>query len=146
MNRHEFKRTLDKVLKHYSIAPNEYIISSGGALLMYGLREASRDIDISVCKRVWDILKKKFTVTSYGDEHPLVIHSFFQGIEVEFYADFKKVVMESETIDGVRVLDLAGVLFEKEHRVPQTERDLHDIKAIKELMARRAKAPASFHW
>lgn len=146
MNRHEFKRTLDKVLKHYSIAQDEYMISSGGALLMYGLRDSSRDIDISVCQRVWEILKKKFPVTSYGDEHPLVIHSFFQGVEVEFYADFAKVEMESEIIDGVRVLHLAGVLFEKEHRVPQTERDRRDIQAIKDLMARRAKAPASAHW
>ena len=56
MNRKE----IIKELKKYNLDPKKYIVISGAAMVLYGFKDETPDIDISVTKEYKKELLKKF--------------------------------------------------------------------------------------
>ena len=58
MNRKE----LLELAKTLNLPKEEYCIISGGALLVYGLRKATKDLDIDITQKGFEILKENFSL------------------------------------------------------------------------------------
>lgn len=55
MNKEEFLKRLDEL----NLDKNRYCIISGGAMLLYGLKETTNDLDIQVSKDYFDELNER---------------------------------------------------------------------------------------
>ena len=51
------------ILRQYAFDPNEYLVISGAALVLLGVKETTRDIDISVTKSYFRYLLTHYSCT-----------------------------------------------------------------------------------
>lgn len=117
-----------EALKEINLPKEEYYILSGGCLVLYGLKEATNDLDLCVSKKGFEILKSKF----YFGEDNKSEHDFYQindycEVIVKDKADWKY-----SKIDGYQVEDLETLLSFKERR--NMEKDKQDIINIKKYL------------
>ena len=57
------KEQIIKILKKYKLNNKEYIVISGAAMVILGIKEKTNDIDISVTKEYYEYLKNNYNVT-----------------------------------------------------------------------------------
>lgn len=50
------KEKIIKILKEYNFDKNEYIVISGGSMVLYGIKPTTHDIDISVSNKLYNYL------------------------------------------------------------------------------------------
>ena len=119
VNKKEFIEGLEKL----GLDKAEYIILSGGSLLMRGLREKTSDYDLSPSKKLAEELDLKNCKTDAGG----------------FYVPFENVQMKYDDenipfdiVDGYKCESLESVLEFK--RKKRREKDLKDIKVIEEYL------------
>lgn len=120
MNKQEYI----KALATLNLPKSEYIILSGGSLLMRGLRAASSDLDLCVSKRLaQQINLHQAPKDRYGYFRPFPNCQVIEGFE-HFGFDI---------IDGYQCETLPDVLaFKKSLRRPK---DLQDIKLIEQHLS-----------
>lgn len=122
MNKAEFVAVLDEL----NLPKDEYVILSGGSLLLRGLRETTADVDIRMTKRL------AHKIDLYG--FPQDEGGYYQPREnVQATDDFGE--MEYDVIDGYQCETLESILaFKKRMMRPK---DLKDIKTIEEVLKRK---------
>ena len=110
-------------LKHLNLPKTDFIILSGGSLLLRGLREASADLDLCVSKK----LAKQINLY----DAPKDEKGFFVPFEnCQMMDDFDK--FEFNIVEGYQCETLESILaFKKRVNRPK---DLKDIKAIERYL------------
>ena len=119
MNRAEL---LERV-KALPFPKEDYWVITGGAMVLYGLREKTHDIDLGCTSRLADALEKQGAQVSIrGDgTRKLVLEGDVEIMENWLYD-------RVEEIDGVPVISLAGL---REMKLALgREKDLRDVALI----------------
>ena len=120
MNKQEYIESLEKL----NLPKSEYIILSGGSLLLRGLREKSADLDLCVSKKLAEQIDLYHA--------PKDDKGFFTPYEnCQMMDDFDRI--EFDIVDGYQCESLKSILdFKKRvHR----EKDLKDIENIEAYLA-----------
>ncbi len=122
------KAELIRILRALPYDPAEYWLVAGGAMVLYGLREETADVDLGCSAALADRLAAEghpFRLTSDGRR------TFHIGGELEvfegWYAD------RITSFEGVPVVSLRGLLEMK--RALGREKDLRDVKRIEAFLA-----------
>lgn len=114
------------VLEEMGLPKDEYVILSGGSLLMRGLRETTADVDIKMTKR----LAREINLYDCPQDEG----GYYQPFEnVQATDDFGEI--EFDIVDGYQCEILESILaFKKEKMRPK---DLKDIEKIEEALKRK---------
>ena len=122
MNRQEF---IDR-LESFGLPKSEYMILSGGSLLLRGLREETQDFDLCVTKELAERLGlANCPVNEKG--------SFVPFEDVEMTANFGS--RPFETVDGFQCETLESVL-ELKRRLMRSK-DVRDIEVIEAYLKKK---------
>ena len=119
MNKEEYI----KVLEELNLPKSEFIILSGGSLVMHGLREKTADLDLCFSKKLAEEIDLySASVDEKGFYNPFENCQAMDGFEkVEF-----------DLVDGYQCESLKSVLAFKERM--RRPKDLKDIERIKEFL------------
>lgn len=103
------KEKIIKILKEYKLDTNKYIVVTGSAMVLLGLKETTNDIDISVTEEYYDYLLTKYNCTferiseynnkvyfidkiiNFGKDYYSNDNLRIEGIPVQKIDDIKKV-------------------------------------------------------
>lgn len=122
MNKQEFITKLEKI----NWPKEEFIVLSGGSLLLRGLREKTADLDLTVTKR----LAKEINLYDLPQDKE---GCYLSHGNVQSKDDFDK--FEFDVVDGYQCESLESILaFKKRMMRPK---DLKDIEKIEEALKRK---------
>ena len=111
----------------FPYAPENYWIITGGAMVLYGIREETRDIDLGCTAKLADQLEKDgylYRVTPDGNR------CFRIGEDIEVFENWLCGTVEQ--VDGSPVVSLQG-LIEMKQQIGR-EKDLNDIRLIHKFL------------
>lgn len=119
-------------LAELALDTNEYRINAGGAMVLHGLREETRDLDIWCTKKLGDALAQRCDVQVLPDG----TRRFVPAPDVEIYEN----MLPGETVflNGIPVAPLEDVLALK--RQLNREKDRRDIAVLEAAIAARRAA------
>ena len=126
MDRHE-------ILNRLSAFPydrGEYWVVTGGAMVLYGIREQAADIDLGCTREMADRLEKDGFLTGRTKDGK---RRFTVGGSIEVFEEWLE--DSPVTLDGFRVMSISGLI-----RMKQTigrEKDLKDIEMINAFLRSR---------
>ena len=116
-------------LSEFPYDRNEYWVITGGAMVLYGIREQTSDIDLGCSKRLADRLEADgylFQRTDNGNRW----FKYGENIEV-----FEEWIMDSiETVYGFNVVSIKGLIEMKQDL--GRDKDKKDIELIKAFLKR----------
>ena len=127
-------------LAELNLDTNEYRINAGGAMVLYGLREETHDLDIWCTKKLGDALAQRCDVQVLPDGTrrfvPAPDVEIFEKPDVESYEN----MLPGETVffNGIPVAPLEDVLALK--RRLNREKDQRDIAVLEAAIAARRAA------
>ena len=102
----------------------EYWVITGGAMVLYGIREQAKDIDLGCSKRLADELESYGYLFRYTESGK---RRFKYGDNTEIFEDW---LCDSViTIDGFQVISLKGLVEMKQEL--GREKDQKDIELIR---------------
>lgn len=116
MNKEEYIAALEKL----NLPKSEFIILSGGSLLMRGLRETTADLDLCASKKLAE------QIDLYNS--PKDDKGFFAPFEnCQMIDDFDS--FEFDVIDGYQCESLEGILaFKRKANRPKDQKDIENIE------------------
>ena len=118
-------------LREFPYPREDYWISTGGAMVLYGIREETHDIDMGCTSALADRLEADgYPPKRLSDGS----RSFHIGADIEVFENWLD--GEVEQLDGVPVVSVDGLIAMK--RRLGREKDLRDIRLIEEWRQRRA--------
>lgn len=120
------KQDIINRLKEFPYSKDEYWVITGSAMVLYGIRELTHDIDMGCSSKMADQLEKDGyipTITESGNR------KFVVGDDIEIFENWK--YGSVERIDGVPVLSLDGLIEMKKSL--GREKDYRDIALIEEF-------------
>lgn len=107
---------------------NEYWVITGGAMVLYGLREETHDIDLGCTKKMADELARRGFPVSLLDDGTRKICC---GADVEIFENW--LYDKIQWLDGIPVISLEGLAEMKRHI--GREKDYRDIALIEHFLA-----------
>ena len=119
MNKQEFMARLEEL----DLPVTEFVILSGGSMLMRGLREQTNDLDLSASKKLAEILH---LYDCPRDHHGLYIP--FENVQMD--DDMER--FHFDVIDGYQCESLEDVIEQK--RKWNRDKDHRDIEVIEEYL------------
>lgn len=119
-------RDIRQTLAELALDTNEYRINAGGAMVLYGLREETHDLDIWCTKKLGDVLAQRCAFETM----PGGTRRFAPAPDVEIYENLQP--GETVLLDGIPVASLREVLAFK--RSLNREKDQKDI-AVQDAMS-----------
>lgn len=122
MNRKE----IIKELKNYNLDPKKYVVISGAAMVLYGFKDETPDIDIGVTKEYKKELLKKYDCVLENPETDAYIIDDVLNFGSYFYK------RRREYIEGFPVM-LVEDIIELKRKLNRTK-DKKDLKLIFEHM------------
>ena len=126
MNRQE----LIERLRALPFPPEDYWVVAGGAMVLYGLREATRDIDLGCSRALADRLESEgFPMRRTEDEK----RKFALGGDIEIFEEW--LYDRVTVLDGIPVISLRGLLLMKE--ALGRDKDLADLALIRARLENR---------
>ncbi|MBR2600407.1 MAG: hypothetical protein IKD84_05830 [Erysipelotrichaceae bacterium] len=123
MNRNE----IFEQLRQFPYDPAQYWIITGAAMVIYGLREQTHDIDMGCSKEMADLLERDGHLHKISPDGR---RSFRIGELIEVFEGW--ICDKTVEIEGFQVISLKGLLEMK--RGLGREKDLRDIRLIEEYM------------
>ena len=123
MNKYEITQKLQML----GLPKEEYWLVTGSALVFYGVKKETRDIDLGCTKKLADRLEAEGYLTERlaDGSRKIVIDD-----DVEIFEEW--VYDRVENIDGFPVISLKGLIMMKQSL--GREKDLADLAAIKEFL------------
>lgn len=118
------KQSLIRRIKELSFPDGEYWVVAGGAMVMYGFRPQTHDIDLGCSSLLADSLERQGYPASFCDDGSRKIR---YSDDVEIFENWLE--GEVETVDGVPVVSVDGLVRMK-MRLGR-EKDLADIELIR---------------
>ena len=124
------KREIMQRLRNLGLPKTEYWLVAGGAMVLYGIKPETRDIDLGCTEKLADRLEEEGYPTERTADGS---RRFAIGSEVEIFEEwlFDRV----EHVDGFPVISLAGLLMMKQSLGREKDRD--DIASIKRFLKNR---------
>ena len=117
------KEDIIKRLMDLNFPITDYWLITGGAMVLYGLRDATNDIDLGCSKSLADMLEKNgFTTTRLSDG----TRKITIADDIEIFEDW--IFDKAEIREGISVISLKGLLEMKKSL--GREKDLKDIELI----------------
>ncbi len=123
------KQGILKCLSEFPYDRNEYWVITGGAMVMYGIREETADIDLGCSRRLADRLEADGCLFRRTDDGKRWF-KYAENIEIfeEWLSD------STETVCGINVVSIKG-LIEMKQRLGR-DKDKRDIELIKAFLYR----------
>lgn len=120
------------LLKDAAFDINEYWVTSGAAMVLYGIKDMTRDIDLGCTSQMADKLENKgYYVEVLGDGSRRII--FSKTIEIfENWVEDKVILFH-----GLPIVSIDGMIIMKEKL--GREKDLEDILLINEFKNSKKK-------
>lgn len=126
------KAEMIEKLKAFPYDPAEYWVITGGAMVLYGIREESSDIDLGCTAGLANQLEQEgylYKVTDDGNRW------FKLGEDIEVFENWLFDTVDH--VDGIPVISVQGLIEMKKDL--GREKDLRDIALINDFLARSAK-------
>lgn len=124
------RQDIIKRLNSFPYSKDEYWVITGSAMVLYGIREITHDIDMGCTSMMADQLEKdgySYTLTESGNR------KFVIGEDIEIFENWK--YGSIERIEEIPVLSLEGLIEMKQSL--GREKDIKDITLIKEFRQKR---------
>ena len=126
MNRVE----LLKVLESLNLDSKEYWLITGGAMVFYGFRKETGDLDLGCTSKLADELEAK--------GHPVEImpdgtRKICPALDVEIFENW--IYDQVEIVDGIPVISVSGLITMK--KIIGREKDIKDIQLIESRLDNR---------
>ena len=116
-------------LSEFPYDRNEYWVITGGAMVLYGMREQTTDIDLGCSKRLADQLEADGCMLRRTDDGK---RWFKYGENIEIFEEW---LMDSiETVCGFNVVSIKGLIKMKQEL--GRDKDKKDIELIKAFLKR----------
>lgn len=123
------RQEIVEMCKHLDFPPQEYCLGYGGALVLYGIKESTPDIDLVVSSSLFDQLAKDHAVQVANLGEPYI--RFNEEIEI-----FKNSELDPRVyIEDIPVASLPKIIQEKMKL--GRSKDIEDIKRIKRFIESR---------
>ena len=126
------KAEMIEKLKAFPYDPAEYWVITGGAMVLYGIREESSDIDLGCTAGLANRLEQEgylYKVTDDGNRW------FKLGNDIEVFENWLFDTVDH--VDGIPVISVQGLIEMKKDL--GREKDLRDIALINDFLALSAK-------
>ncbi|MTI47882.1 MAG: hypothetical protein FH761_08580 [Firmicutes bacterium] len=124
------KGNIVEKLKELNLPINEYWVLAGAALVLHGVKEETRDIDLGCTSNIIEKLASRGYKVKFEDDNS---RSLQVGDEFEFFENWD--VEEIEMIEGLPVGSLESI---KKHKVDLgREKDLKDIELINQFIDKK---------
>lgn len=120
------RKDIIQICNSLNFSPDEYCLGFGGALVLYGIKDSTRDIDINVTDALFSRLSQKYKVdhASFGEPYiniDGIVDVFIGGkMDIKIY------------IEGIPVSALKEII-ESKKRLGRPK-DIEDIRRIEEFM------------
>lgn len=116
-------------LSEFPYDRNEYWVITGGAMVLYGMREQTADIDLGCSKRLADQLEADGCMLRRTDDGK---RWFKYGENIEIFEEW---LMDSiETVCGFNVVSIKGLIKMKQEL--GRDKDKKDIELLKAFLKR----------
>ena len=121
------KNSIIKMLNDLNLPPSEYWITSGSALVMHGVKQYTKDIDLGCTNSLWDFFLQNGHMFRVGKDNSKImqINEYVEVIK-EYYVE------EIEFVEGLPTGSLKSIKKQKESL--GREKDIIDIKLIDEYI------------
>ena len=130
------KEKLIARLKELPLDDAQYWLITGGAMVLYGLREQTSDIDLGCTSELADFLQEKgFPVEQLADGTRKIV----VAEDVEIFENWLE--DRVERFEGVPVISIQGLIWMK--RALGREKDFRDIQLILEKYPEYEKCEAN---
>lgn len=128
------KEEIIKILNKYNFDCDKYMIISSAALVLYGIKEKTKDIDIAVTKEYCDYLLKNFDCIfeRVNEGNNVYYIDNIINFAINYYNKEESIIFENLPIQKI---DSIKKLKEKLHR----EKDIKDIKLIEKYLKSNVK-------
>ena len=124
------KNDILEKLRAFPLDPDGYWVVAGAAMVLYGIREETHDIDLGCTAELADILEKDgylYRVTPDGNRW------FKIGKDIEVFENWLCGTVEQA--DGIPAVSLQG-LIEMKQQIGR-EKDLNDIRLIHKFLEKQ---------
>ncbi len=118
------KNAILKKLKEFNLDKSKYLVISGGAMVLLGIKDTTKDIDIAVSKDYCEYLLNNYScefdrVNEFNHKcYNLDVFNF----GIDYYSD------DYEEVEGIRVQTVEDII--KLKRFLNREKDKEDIKKL----------------
>lgn len=119
------RREIIELLKSYKFDINEYIVLSGAAMVIHGLKDETNDIDISVTPEYYDYL-----LSHYDCEFEKINEFNHAVYYIDNVINFGRDYYDNERtiIDGISVQTIENIIRLKQYL--NREKDKHDLNLL----------------
>ena len=121
------KQEIVQKLQMLGFPKEEYWVVTGSAMVLYGIKKETRDIDLGCSSRLADRLEASGNLSGRMADGS---RKFVIGDKIEIFEEW--LFDRIEYVDGLPIISLKGLVMMKESL--GREKDFADIKAIKEFM------------
>ncbi len=122
------KQEIISILEDFPYSRDEYWIITGSAMVLYGIREQTHDIDMGCTSKMADQLEAdgySFSLTESGNR------KFKIGDNIEVFENWIKGTIDA--VDNVPVISIQGLIMMKQEL--GRDKDKKDIALIKEYLS-----------
>lgn len=124
------RREILEKLREFPYGRGEYWVITGGAMVLYGIREQTHDVDLGCTRAMADHLEADGFVPSRTADGK---RKFRYGDDVEIFEDWLRGTVE--TVEGFPVISIGGLIQMKEEL--GREKDRRDLALIREYLEKR---------
>lgn len=122
-----YKADIVKILKEMNLPLSEYWITSGAGLVMHGVKETTRDIDLGCTTNLVEQYLRKGCRCQVADDNSRIVEV---NDKIEILENW--LVDKIDFIDGLPVGSLESI--KKQKAELGREKDINDIKLIDEYI------------
>ena len=124
------KEQIEALLNRYLLNKNEFIVLSGSALVLYGIKDETHDIDVAVSKEYFEFLLEtyKCEIEKYDIKNNVYVY-YIDNI-INFSTNYYDV--DYNVINGFKIQTIESILELKESL--NREKDKKDIVKIKRYL------------
>lgn len=126
MNRFELLNLLESL----KLDPNEYWLIAGAAMVFYGFRKETRDLDLGCTSKLANDLEAKGYPTEIM---PDGTRKVCPAPDIEIFENW--IYDQVEIIDGIPVISVSGLITMK--KIIGREKDIKDIQLIESCLDNR---------
>lgn len=125
-----YKEDIIKILKEMNLTLNQYWITSGAALVIHGVKDTTRDIDLGCTTELVEAFLKKGCKCKVVEDNSRIVEV---NDNIEILENW--FVEKIEFIEGLPVGTLESI--KKQKAELGREKDMKDIKLIDEFIKRK---------
>ncbi|WP_017415305.1 hypothetical protein [Clostridium tunisiense] len=125
-----YKEDIIKILKEMNLPLNQYWITSGAALVIHGVKDTTRDIDLGCTTELVEAFLKKGCKCKVVEDNSRIVEV---NDNIEILENW--FVEKIEFIEGLPVGTLESI--KKQKAELGREKDMKDIKLIDEFIKRK---------